>query len=519
MRLLNSRTLTFEEFDRDSSAPPYAVLSHTWGEEEVTYKDMRKRRAIAESKEGFRKINFCAQQAREEELNFIWVDTCCIDKSSSAELSEAINSMFRWYQNAAVCYTYLSDTPAQPAQGSSESGDVWTRRFQTAHWFTRGWTLQELIAPKSLVFYSQEWSKIGTKEDLAIKIEACTGVPLDVLVNRDLSSSSVAQKMSWAAQRSTSRTEDIAYCLMGLFDVHMPMLYGEGEWAFIRLQEEIIRSSDDMSIFSWVDRDASFSTFRGLLAKSPAGFAQCKDVCWARSKSNPPYQITNKGIKMDSRLNPRATKPNEFVAPLWGVANSRIRWVTIGIYLKKVGEDQFARIEPEQLALVPPSTIGASSGPLTTFFVRQNVVLETMDHARAAGISLRLKPSTLSLVEVQPSERWSEEDNFFSFGQPATAQKPPQAVFSLKSALGSRAITITIDAGKNWGHFVAVSGGWKTAERKTSSTHRVHCRNPLEPMIEIIVQRGLFNDELKILLSIKVELSSRSGFEHVTTIT
>lgn len=224
MRLLKSTTLTFEDFDRDGSTPAYAILSHTWGDDEVTYKEMRKLRALAERKYGFRKIAFCSQQAIEDGIDYIWVDTCCINKTSSAELSEAINSMYRWYQNAQVCYTYLSDTPERPGPAQETKlpvpCDPWIQKFQNSHWFIRGWTLQELIAPPCLIFYSREWTRIGTKEELNAEIEARTGVPVHVLLNGDLSGSSVAQKMSWAAERSTSRTEDLAYCLMGLFDVH-----------------------------------------------------------------------------------------------------------------------------------------------------------------------------------------------------------------------------------------------------------------------------------------------------------
>lgn len=145
-------------------------------------------------KDGFRKIEFCAKQALEDGLEFIWVDTCCIDKSSSAELSEAINSMYQWYQDAAVCYTYLPDVPARPDPDDRDPS--WAKKFQQSRWFTRGWTLQEMIAPKSVVFYSQDWRRLGTRATMAEAIEACTGVPSSVLYDRDLDRVSIAQRMS-----------------------------------------------------------------------------------------------------------------------------------------------------------------------------------------------------------------------------------------------------------------------------------------------------------------------------------
>ncbi|KAF2675276.1 HET-domain-containing protein, partial [Microthyrium microscopicum] len=241
----------FEEFVRDEDIPAYAILSHTWGNDEVTYKDMNKNRALAESKPGYRKIEFCAKRIRDDGIEHFWVDSCCINKSSSAELSEAINSMYRWYRNAAVCYTFLSDVPTRLDGAAPEADEAWWKKFRDARWFSRGWCLQELIAPQRLVFFSENGIHLGTKKSMAVELQAITGVPISVLVTGNVSKSSVAQRMSWAAHRSTSRAEDIAYCLMGIFEVNMAMLYGEGERAFLRLQEEIIKTSDDMSLFCW----------------------------------------------------------------------------------------------------------------------------------------------------------------------------------------------------------------------------------------------------------------------------
>lgn len=173
------------------------------------------------------------------------ISSCCIDKRSSAELSEAINSMYRWYESAAVCYVYLADVSSAP---DSEQGLL---EFRNSRWFTRGWTLQELLAPRNVLFFSQSWTHLGNRENLQTLISGITGIETDFLLGQDLEFASVAKKMSWAAYRNTSRIEDIAYCLLGIFDVNMPLLYGEGKKSFLRLQEEVYRASGDDSIFSW----------------------------------------------------------------------------------------------------------------------------------------------------------------------------------------------------------------------------------------------------------------------------
>ncbi|KAF8857863.1 HET-domain-containing protein, partial [Acephala macrosclerotiorum] len=245
MRLLNVKTLKFEEFigEVGDGIPPYAILSHTWGSEEVTYNDHTSQRS--QTKEGHKKIRRCCQVAESEGFQYVWIDTCCIDKSSSAELSEAINSMFQWYRDAGICYAYLSDVDSSGDPSKKASS------FAQSRWFTRGWTLQELLAPAELVFLASDWVEIGTKRSLCDAVSDITRISKKVLEECRWSEYSVAQKMSWAAGRNTTRLEDEAYCLMGLFDVNMPLLYGEGRKAFSRLQQEILKQSDDPSIFAW----------------------------------------------------------------------------------------------------------------------------------------------------------------------------------------------------------------------------------------------------------------------------
>ncbi|RYN52528.1 hypothetical protein AA0117_g13366, partial [Alternaria alternata] len=208
--------------------PPYAILSHTWKEgQEVTFADLKDLdNAVdvnAQHKEGYRKIRFCAQQAKRDGLDYFWVDTCCIDKANNTELSRAINSMFRWYQNAKRCYVFLSDVANDTSEIDSKSA------LKQSRWFKRGWTLQELLAPRSVEFFSKEGDRLGDKESLQHLIHEVTGIPIEALSGSDLSEFDVAKRFSWAVNRQTTEEEDGAYCLFGIFGVHLPLIYGEGK--------------------------------------------------------------------------------------------------------------------------------------------------------------------------------------------------------------------------------------------------------------------------------------------------
>ena len=225
--------------------PHYAIRSHTWGPdtEEVSFNDMMDGTNM--NKSGYEKIRFCGEQARRDGLQYFWIDTCCIDKSSSAELQEAINSMFQWYRNAAKCYVYLADV-SRPALDVDDTPSqlAWDSSFRRSRWFTRGWTLQELIAPALVEFFSKEGERLGNKRSLERNIHALTGIPVKALQGSPLSDFSVLERMLWAKTRDTSRKEDKAYSLLGIFDVYMALIYGEGEEnAFKRLQGAIDRAS------------------------------------------------------------------------------------------------------------------------------------------------------------------------------------------------------------------------------------------------------------------------------------
>ncbi|KAM5533026.1 hypothetical protein V8D89_013294 [Ganoderma adspersum] len=236
----------------------YAILSHVWEGKEQTFKEIKDLRAIC-AKEGKNanprdrasvKVRQCCIIASSHGCKWIWNDTCCINKDSSSELSEAINSMFRYYSLAKVCFAYLYNVPhSQPSELRAANS-----QFRRSKWHTRGWTLQELIAPRSSSF-SDNWDILGTKVKLAGLLEEITRVPVSVLrLTEPVNKFSVACRMSWAANRETTRVEDMAYCLMGIFLINMPTMYGEEERTFVRLQEEIMKQSVDSSLFVWEDR-------------------------------------------------------------------------------------------------------------------------------------------------------------------------------------------------------------------------------------------------------------------------
>jgi ankyrin repeat protein len=242
----------------DTSRPPYAILSHTWSEnneDEVSYDDLRNE--TGREKSGYAKLKFCAEQAAKDGLEHFWVDTCCIDRSSSLELSEAITSMFRWYMNSAQCYVYLADVTTKRRKGGRESPDhetsnvTWMSAFRNSRWFTRGWTLQELLAPRVVLFFSRDGNLLGDKFSLEQHIHEVTHIPIPALRGAPLHSFSVDDRMSWAASRSTRREEDRAYSLLGIFGVSMMAIYGEQETAaFRRLRKGIIDAVQDRALSS-----------------------------------------------------------------------------------------------------------------------------------------------------------------------------------------------------------------------------------------------------------------------------
>ncbi|KAI0741012.1 heterokaryon incompatibility protein-domain-containing protein [Earliella scabrosa] len=286
----------------------YAILSHVWDGGEQSFKEVKKiAKRCARTGQNPRddpqlsdKVRQCCILAEKHGYRWVWIDTCCIDKSSSTELSEAINSMFRYYSLSSVCYAYLRDvpTPEGVSLPNISSLDYRTvNKFRCSVWWSRGWTLQELIAPGLVLFLSESWDIIGSKYDLSTIVTFLSSIPKDVLRHeRALSDVCIAQRMSWAAYRKTTRVEDEAYCLLGIFNINMSTLYGEGRMAFRRLQEEIIKTNPDTTIFAWgaaIDGDAfkgqrenSSDIEYNLLASSPSDFKEYSSYEYA-----PPQEL------------------------------------------------------------------------------------------------------------------------------------------------------------------------------------------------------------------------------------
>ncbi|KAE9976271.1 hypothetical protein BLS_002145 [Venturia inaequalis] len=255
MRLLNTQTLLLQGFpENEVKRLPYGILSHTWlpRKKEVTFEDMQMDQEHYRNKLGYGKIKGCCEQARAEStpIDWVWIDTCCIDQKKEAELGQAIRSMWRWYADAAFCYALLADVSGKTPIDSPSFDET----FKNDKYFTRAWTLQELLAPKEVVMFSKDWDRIGTRAGFRKIISAATRIDPKALdgIDTSRSSFSIAQRMCWAADRNCSIPEDIAYCLMGIFDVSMPVLYGENpEKAFLRLQEEIVKQTNDESLLAW----------------------------------------------------------------------------------------------------------------------------------------------------------------------------------------------------------------------------------------------------------------------------
>jgi hypothetical protein len=306
-----------EEFFGDE-IPPYAILSHTWGatHEEVSCGDITGSTQVEYTRKiGYKKLLFCIEQAAKDGIQYSWVDTCCIDKTSSAELSEAINSMFAWYRNAKVCYAYLADVECEKADTLDAT------RWLASRWWSRAWTLQEYLAPHNVVFYNATWVRIGDKTDKAAEIQATTGIDEETSKDsRLMYSRSVAQRMSWAANRYATRTEDIAYSLLGIFEINMPLLYGEGRRAFLRLQQEILRTVNDQSLFAWgftpktiwqLTYDSLPASEYGLFADMPSRFADCgKVLSYHRHGHSSDIRVVNGALHLAMPLTEVTQHPN-----------------------------------------------------------------------------------------------------------------------------------------------------------------------------------------------------------------
>lgn len=362
MRLLNTTTLVLHYFCDD--VPLYVILSHVWGKGEVTFDDIGK--PYAKDMVGYKKIVKCCEQAVRDGFEWVWIDTCCIDKKSSAELSEAINSMYRWYWQAEICYAYLQDVPE--LENPTEQNSV----FQKSRWFQRGWTLQELLAPDMVEFYGQSWGCIGTKLSLLDTVQAATNIEKWYLVNRDtIKTASIAIKFSWASLRQTTRAEDMAYCLLGLVDINMPMLYGEGQRAFFRLQLEIMKQTNEHTIFAWGlwDDEVELDYLPlGALAPSPYFFKSSACVS-SRNQKRPrslAYEMTNKGLRIEL---PCIQKSSEGILVVLNCQHQDGSFV--GIWLESLENQLYQRLAGYTLVKVDAHAL-SNAEQQTMYLVAEN---------------------------------------------------------------------------------------------------------------------------------------------------
>lgn len=447
MRLVSTKNLEVVSI-REDEIPPYAILSHTWDKDEVTLQDMQafgtrllstaSRINLLKAKQGLQKVLDAANLAAHKGHDWIWIDTCCIDKTSSAELSEAINSMYRWYQGSEICYVYLADAVLGDKGLQKSSDDSLGQLIRDSRWITRGWTLQELIAPRSVSFYSKDWWLIGKGNENHIMrpLAEATGIDIGVL-SGDISTQevSVANRMRWASKRKTTRQEDMAYCLMGLFNVNMPLLYGEGgARSFIRLQNEILQATDDQTIFAWSTPRGSKDQTQasGLLAESPAHFRDAPSMYpmsdWYQSESSTPWSMTNRGLMVQLYLQPSKTSANteedsadDYVAVLNCSADiTRVdergrEWIhefSPVISLRRLWGDQFARVHADDRQYV--RTYDRQGGQVKTLFVKQDQSLALPSfaiaekHLRGTG--------TFIVSAVYPRNLWDSKSGVFRSG-------------------------------------------------------------------------------------------------------
>lgn len=442
MRLLNTKTLELVS-KPDDDIPQYAILSHTWGPEEVSLQDMQGfggkllsaagRVKLFKTRKGLEKVIDAAKLASSNGYQWIWIDTCCIDKTSSAELSEAINSMYKWYEDSEVCYVYLEDVRV-PSDGIAHTTREFflDSRLSQSRWATRGWTLQELIAPRQVHFHSGDWTLIGKKSDRSFQyaLSRVTGIEIGIFSGQTtVAEVSVANRMKWASERQTTRPEDAAYCLMGIFAVNMPLLYGEGgQRAFIRLQEEILKTTDDQSIFAWnlPSQSRDNRTMFGLLASSPTYFDRALSMRPMSTEyqvaSSVPWTMTNKGLQVQLYLRPVGdnAEEEEYLAILDCCLDDNDfmgadhQGLSPSIQLRRLAGDQYTRIDPGECEWVP-GALNGDGGRYESFFVKQNPGLVLPRLAVSDTLRFQQPSKAWRFRRVFPSAQWSEDNGTFHF--------------------------------------------------------------------------------------------------------
>ncbi|KAL8376059.1 hypothetical protein RB595_007259 [Gaeumannomyces hyphopodioides] len=454
IRLINTETLRMKMFV-DASVPEYAILSHTWVEdEEVDFQEMTRYGAASQENDptaaegvctcvchcqslisdtvrrrsGYEKIVRTCRLAKECDIKWAWVDTCCIDKSSSAELSEAINSMYKWYNKAKVCFVFFADLDSHSEPEELEEA------LGRCRWFTRGWTLQELIAPEKIEFYNRHWRNVGSKATLQKALDKASGIRNLYQMGgyRMPQEVAVAERMSWASRRQTTRVEDMAYCLLGIFDIHMPLLYGEGEKAFQRLQEAILKRSNDTSIFCISAQHAREFGFYGadgwdVLATSPKAFDGLPDVVppslfvnkrWSQTT----FSVTNRGLLVQNAYlipcSGNCAAGSYYVLELnctqevgnsWQQSVMFLRWISPSCYMRIQGDRPLPR------CVITGDGADSQMGLTEDFYIltwdayTESWKRDVYSYIRSSD-SVELEPgpplSQLRMVQASPPQYW-----------------------------------------------------------------------------------------------------------------
>ncbi|KAI1452742.1 HET-domain-containing protein [Annulohypoxylon moriforme] len=416
MWLLHTSLLRLHHFI-GQERPAYAILSHTWGNDEILFQDIQNRQDTGwKDIPGYDKLICSCLQAKRDGYQYIWIDTCCIDKTSSAELSEAINSMFQWYKSSAACYVFLEDVRAV--------SDLFKSR-----WFTRGWTLQELIAPETVRFYDHRWNLLGDRFGLAPEITHRTNIGLNVLTRNHLNNGypweahthsnqkstcescycvittiedslktvCVAEKMNWVSERETTRIEDIAYCLLGIFGVNMTLIYGEGLNAFRRLQEEILKRSEDQSILTWCAFDESHDATSSFLASHPRQFKlreyHIQDIPWRSSRYTHEsvtrkMELVSSKLSLSTRLYRYPFEKDLWIVILDCIVGTNLLSKPALILLRLPGsEPLFCRVKADTAFIVEPSNNPTGQfGQLVGYSGKQRLYNDTVQFNERTGL-------------------------------------------------------------------------------------------------------------------------------------
>ncbi|KXH47134.1 HET domain-containing protein [Colletotrichum salicis] len=383
MKLLNCSTLRIQEMhparkqelEREVISTPYAILSRKWEreEDEVTFEDMGSAEVRSKKVLGWSKILQTCDEALERGIRYAWIDTCCIYKRNLTELTESVNSMY-----------------------VDPEGDL-----AKSTWFTRGWTLQELIAPCKIEFYDKSWNIIGSRINLSREIQSL------------LASIPVGRRMSWAAGREAKKVEDRAYSLLEIFGVSMPLLYGEGDQAFIRLQEEIIKATNDMSLLAWCDSRVTFpegsEELRGILTHTPDDFSNfCNLESISDPRRGPEFSMTNKGLRLETRIFTYGR--GSLFLSLGCPKDAESKKNFLGILLHRLHSGIFVRASPDRLFLRDPFS---NNRPLEKkfYFICKQFTPDLLEEpGQVPGRDFRICIAENSKIRVQnasPKRHWT----------------------------------------------------------------------------------------------------------------